>query len=504
MKPKRPVILVVLDGWGHREEKKHNALAKAKTPFFDKIWSSYPHSILDAAGEAVGLPEGQAGGSEIGHLAIGAGRPINSDIFRINRAISNGEFESNKPVQQLVSHVLEHGGRVHLLSLLGKAGIHAHQEHLYAMIRTLKKQGVNEIFIHAFTDGRDTPPHESIHYLEELELEIAKIGVGFIASISGRYFAMDRDNNWDRLEKVENAIFYSEAGHRTKERPSVYLKKLYESGVGDEHIEPVLFLDEYSKSVKIENDDSVIHCNFRADRARMISQRIIKQKSPMNLCYLTMTEYDDTFDSLVAFPAEKIETTLAKVISENGLSQFHTAETEKYAHATYFLNGGVEKAYPKEERIMIKSRSDIKTPDEAPELQAKEVTKIAIQKIIEENDFIFVNYANTDLVGHTANVPAIVKAIEIVDFELKKLCQAALKKNFVVVITSDHGNIELNFDKQKNDKHTGHTDFPVPAIILGVDSDIKARGNLTDIAPTILAVLGLPKPSSMTGENLLT
>jgi len=497
------VLLVLLDGWGYREEKDHNALALAHTPYFDYLWKTYPHSILQASGESLGLPAGQAGGSEVGHLAIGAGRPIPTDIVRINRAISNGEMSSNPAFLNVCDHVLKHNSNLHIFGLLGPAGIHAHKDHMIAVLETIKDQGIKKVYIHAFTDGRDTAPNASMSYLEELEEEIQRIGVGFVATVSGRYYAMDRDNNWDRLEKVEKAIFQGDAKHRTKEKPSKFLQQFYDIGLSDEHIEPIVFTNDQGESYQISPNDGIIHTNFRADRCRMISAKIIEKKSQENFCYVTMTEYDESFDCLVAFPPEKIDKCLARVISENQLSQFHTAETEKYAHATYFLNGGIEAPFPGEERVLIKSRTDIKIPDEAPELKAPEVTKATIKSLKEGKNFVFVNYANPDLVGHTANVKAITTAVETVDREIKKLCQTATREGYDIIITSDHGNIEINFDVATGQKHTGHTENPVPFILLDKKRSLKDFGSLIDVAPTVLELMSIQKPTEMTGSSLL-
>ena len=495
------VALIILDGWGYSEEKENNAIAEAKTPFFDKIWQENPHAILEASGTSVGLPEGQTGGSEIGHLVIGAGRPIKTDLVRINDAIVNGEFERNPAFLEVFNHVKKYDSSLHIAGLIGTGGIHAHSDHLFALLRAAKKAKVKNIFLHVFTDGRDTPPKESARFIEELEKVNTETGVGFISTISGRYFAMDRDFNWDRFEKAEKAMFQSKGTRSCGKNPSVLLKELYGRGMADEHLEPVIFVDINGNTHPIETNDGVIMLNFRADRARMFSQKILQKKHSHNICYVTMTEYDKNFDCLVAFPPENIETTLAKEISDAGLIQFHTAETEKYAHATYFLNGGVEAPYKNEFRVMIESRKDIKTPDEAPELRAKEVTKAVIEYLDKAN-FLFVNYANTDLVGHSGNKEAIIQSVEEVDRQLKKLAEAIVAVGGVAIITADHGNAEVNID-QNGQKHTAHTNNPVPLILVSYKGKIRGTGTLADIAPTVLNLLNLPIPPSMNGKSLI-
>lgn len=501
---KRQVALIVLDGWGYREEKEFNAIAEASIPFFDKLWQSYPHATLEASGEKVGLPKGQAGGSEIGHLVIGAGKPIKSDLVRIDDAIVNQEFENNKAFISLFDHVKKYNSYLHICGLLGPGGIHAHTAHLFASIKAAKESGIDKIVIHVFTDGRDLPPKSANLYLKELEDFLENIGIGFIASATGRFYVMDRDFNWDRFKKAEKAIFHGESDMYSNEKPSALLTKLYEENIVDEHLEPVIFLDTNGKSYKISDNDGVLLVNYRADRARMFSQKLLEIKKVKNLCYVSMTEYDKKFDCLVAFPPENIQITLSKKISEIGLNQLHIAETEKYAHATYFLNGGEEKPYDNESRVMIESRKDIKTPDEAPEMRAKEIVDKTMEFIEKDTNFIFINFANPDLVGHTANYSALVHSIEFLDQQLKRVCEKLIERGYSIIITADHGNAELNFDTVTNEKHTAHTTNPVPFILVDKNVEsIKPEGTLADVAPTVLKLFGLRKPKEMTGRNLI-
>ena len=500
-KPK--VILVVLDGWGYREEAGYNGIAEAETPYFDYLWDHLPHSLLEASGESVGLPEGQMGNSEVGHTTIGAGKAINTDFVKISKAIKTGEFEKNPAIMELFDHVKNYDSILHLQGLLGPGGVHSHSEHLYALLRAAKKAGLTKVAIHIFTDGRDTPPQSAGSYLAELEKVVTEIGVGFIATASGRFYAMDRDNNWDRLQKAEAAIFHGK-GRTCKEQASEIINNLYLENILDEHMEPIVFLDETQKSYQISQNDGVFFFNFRSDRAKMLTQKLLEMKTKQNVCLVTMTQYDKYFDCLTAFMPEEIETTLAKEIAKAGLSQIHIAETEKFAHATYFLNGGQTEPHEGESHRMIESRKDIKTHDQAPEMRAKEIANETILAIENNYNFIFVNFANADMVGHTANKDALLKALGTVDNELRRIIEEAQTCNYHLLITADHGNAEIYFDVISKTNHTAHTTSPVPCILVSPNNRLKLRdGGLYDIAPTILKLLRIPKPISMTGNSLL-
>lgn len=502
----KKVALIVLDGWGYREEKEHNAIAEARTPFFDKLWREYPHALLEASGLAVGLPEGQMGNSEVGHTTIGAGTVVFTDLVRIGEAAKRGEFDKNDTLQKLFAHANKNNSTLHLMGLIGPGGVHSHSDHLFEILRSAKRAGVKKVAIHAFTDGRDTPPQSAGEYLADLEKVIAETGVGFISTMCGRYFAMDRDNNWDRLAKAEAAMWQGEGmsytGNRSDKQASTMAKMLYEQGKTDEHFEPVVFLDKEGKKELIKEKDAIFFFNFRADRARMLSEKIIKFAIANFGLFGTMTQYDKGFDCLVAFPPTSIETTLAKEISQAGLTQVHVAETEKFAHATYFLNGGEEKPYAGEKHILVPSRKDVATHDLAPEMMAEEIANKAIEEIKAGTDFVFVNFANADMVGHTANKEAIIKGLEKVDAELQRLVEVIEKNNGVAFITADHGNAEINFDQEAGKKHTAHTINPVPFIC--TNKKVKVKGGiLADIAPTILEFLGLKTPRVMSGQSLL-
>jgi 2,3-bisphosphoglycerate-independent phosphoglycerate mutase len=498
----RQTMLIVLDGWGYRKETKDNAIAQANKPFFDDLWTNYPHALLKASGLAVGLPEGQMGNSEVGHTVIGAGKVIDTDLVRISKAIASGEFGRNPALVALFDYVNKNNSTLHLLGLIGDGGVHAYSEHLFAIIRAAKSAGVKKTAIHVFTDGRDTPPQNAAKYIKELEDVLQETGIGSIATISGRYYAMDRDNNWDRLEKAEQAIFEGK-GIICTTTPDQFVEALYKKGESDEYLKPIACLDSNGKSCVVEDEDGIFFFNFRPDRARMLTQKILERTAGKNICFVTMTEYNPDFKCLVAFPPVAIETTLAGEISKAGLSQVHIAETEKFAHATYFLNGGRELPYPGEMREMLPSRKDVPTHDLAPKMQAGAITDKALEFVKNGTDFIFINFANADMVGHTSNVPAIIEAVEEIDKQLQRIVPVVQAQGGVVFITADHGNAELNVDQETGVKHTSHTTSPVPAIITDKKIKMKSEGGLADVAPTILELIGVPKPVTMTGSSLI-
>ncbi len=504
-KMKQQTVLIVLDGWGYREDTLHNAIASAHTPVFKKLWSQYPHTLLEASGLAVGLPDGQMGNSEIGHTTIGAGKAIDTDLVRIKKAIDSGTFGKNPAFVALFENVKKYDSTLHVVGLLGDGGVHAHSEHLFAFIRSAKDYGIERVALHIFTDGRDTPPQSAGQYLEELEQVLQNIGIGFIATISGRFYAMDRDNNWDRLEKVEQALFECKGHvcHLKENTPSEKINKLYTEGKQDEHLEPHVFLNKEGKGSYIADNDSVFFFNFRADRARMLSRKFMEKRESKNICFTTMTSYGTEFPCLIAFPQVSIETTIAKEVSDANLTQAHIAETEKFPHATYFLNGGVENPYKGEEHVLLPSRKDVDTHDLAPRMRAEAIADEAIKRIQSGVDFIFINFANPDMVGHTANVPAIIEAVEEVDKQLGRVLDVLHKKSGVAFVTADHGNAETNIDLITGDKHTAHTLNQVPAIVTKGGISLKQWGTLADIAPTVLSLLDIRVPDSMTGKSLI-
>ncbi len=500
MDAKKPFVLVVLDGWGHRTETTNNAIAAAQTPFFHHLWETYPHSLLRASAEDVGLPEGQMGNSEIGHMTIGAGAVIDTDLVRINKAARSGEFAHNAAFKKLFKHCNKHCSTLHVIGLLSEGGVHSHSAHLYAFLKAAKDAGVANVAVHAVTDGRDSSPTGSTKDVADLEQFLAETGTGRIASVCGRYFTMDRDNNWERLEKAEKAMFQGQAPHMSTPLTE-HIREQYAQGIYDEHIEPLVCPTKDGDVCALLPNDGIFMFNYRADRARMLAKKLAARAEADNLCLVTMTNYDKTLKTNVAFPPPTVATTLASEISKAGLRQAHIAETEKYAHATYFLNGGREKPHDGEEHVLIESRKDVKTHDKAPEMRAREITDAAIERVNVGVDFIFINYANADMVGHTAHVPAIIKAVETVDTELKRLTEAVQAKGGALFITADHGNAEMNIDPETGERHTAHTLNVVPAI-LTVESGTLAHGSLADIAPTVLTVMGVPVPVEMTGRNL--
>ncbi len=495
MTAKKPqVALIILDGFGYREDTTHNAVAASKKDFFDALWKKYPHSLLKAGEEAVGLPAGQVGNSEIGHMTIGAGKTIDTDLVRISKAVRNGEFDTNPVFEKVFKHVEQHNSTLHVMGLVGQGGVHAHQEHFLALVKLAQEQNIARVALHLFTDGRDSGPYDALHAVAEIQ----KIATGnvFVSTIAGRYYAMDRDNNWDRMERFMKLISVGDTTALTTDA-LVEIKKQHEAGKTDEHIEPFVIARS-----EIAANDGIIVMNFRADRARMLLSKLLEQKVEKKLCVATLTEYDKKFDCHVVFTPNSIETTLANEISLAGLTQAHVAETEKFPHATYFLNGGKEEPHKGEEHVMLASRKDVKTHDEAPEMRAEAITDEAIKRLEAGVDFVFINYANPDMVGHTANVPAIKKAIEVMDVNLKRFVEALLAHGGVAVITADHGNAELNVDPVTGDKHTAHTLSLVPCIV--TKEGITMRdGALSDLAPTVLELMGLKKPKVMTGESLM-
>ncbi len=503
MKNKKTVILIILDGWGYQKEAKNNAIASADTPVFDSLWEKYPHNLLEASGLSVGLPEGQMGNSEVGHTTIGAGTIVDTDLVRIKKSIDSGEFAITTSFISLFEHVKKNDSTLHVLGLVSDGGVHSHIEHLFAFLKAAKENGLKKVAIHVFTDGRDVAPQSANNYIRNLLKEIEKIGIGFITTISGRFYAMDRDHNWDRLGKVEKALFLCE-GNICDIDPADYLENLYKEEKIDELLEPIICHGPNNEGCAIKNNDGIFIFNFRADRARMITEKLIERTSDKNIKIVTLTGYDTRFEGKLetAFPVIKIETTLAKEISNANLTQAHIAETEKFPHATYFLNGGVETPYPNEIHIMLDSRKDIPTHNLAPKMRAEGIADKAIEEIKKGTDFIFINFANADMVGHTADVPAIIEAVEETDKQLGRVAETLLAHNGIAFITADHGNAEINIDPETLKKHTSHTTNPVPVILTDEKYNLKT-GGLSDIAPTILKLLDVKQPESMKGQSLI-
>lgn len=500
---KKRLILVILDGWGLRESELGNAIRQARTPNFERFWHTYPHAVLKASGEAIGLPEGQIGTSEVNHMTIGAGRVIFQDLVRINKSIEDKSFFRNKAIIAAFNHAKKHNSTVHIKGLISPGGVHSHQEHVNALLRAAKAYGIGKIYLHVFTDGRDTLPKSSIRYVQELEDFIDQLGVGKIASISGRYYAMDRDHNWERTDRTF-ALLVKGKGEKYKTAREL-IEASYKKGITDEFIEPALVEVGPGEEGTVSSNDAVIFVNFRNDRPRQLVERFL-EKGPKNLEYVTMTQYNPDYQVRVAFPPIEIKNSLGEVISQAGLRQLRVTETEKFAHLTFFLNCKREKAFEGEDRIMLDSYSDIATHDERPRMRAPDITREVVQAIQAEGcEVIFTNLCNCDMVGHTGNLKAAIVGVETVDRAIGKIVREGKKYSFDVIITADHGNVEEMIDEETGEIITAHTTNPVPFILVSKKYKKLNRdqANLPDIAPTVLKILGLKKLEEMTGESLV-
>jgi 2,3-bisphosphoglycerate-independent phosphoglycerate mutase len=500
---KNKVLLIICDGLGHREAKEHNAIAQANTPNLDKYWREYPHALLAASGESIGLPEGQMGTSEANHLVIGSGRIIYQNLVKINRAVKSGELKDNPAIAEAFLHVKKYNSVLHLKGILGPGGVHGHSDHLKGLVLAAKEAGVKNILLHLFTDGRDTAPKSALEYLADLEKFLQENEAGKIASIGGRYHGMDRDNNAERIEK-HFKIMTSTEGQKFASAEQAVIAA-YENNLTDEFVEPALIDIGSNDFACVEANDAVIFANFRSDRAKQLAKRFVDAKIE-NLKYVTMTKYADDLDVRVAFGPEEIKNTLSEVIAQNNLKQLKVTETEKFTHLTFFFNAQKYEPEIGEDRILIESNKDVKTHDEKPEMKVFEITA-ELEKTLAENkyDFIATNLVNCDMVGHTGNFAAIVKGVEAVDQALGKIIAAALANGYEAIITADHGNAENTFDPVGNQAITSHTLNPVPFILISekYKSINREQGSLSDIAPTILKMLELSVPSEMTGENLI-
>lgn len=499
---KQRIILVILDGWGLKDREYGNAIKQAKTPNFSKFWLKYPHAVLQASGEAVGLPDGQIGTSEVGHMTIGAGRVIFQDLVRINKSISDGSFFQNKAIVSALEHVKKHNSTLHIKGLFSPGGVHSHQDHVMAMIKAAKLYGISKVFIHVFTDGRDTLPKSAFSYISELEKFINKQGVGKIASISGRYYAMDRDQNWDRTDRAFNLLVKGK-GRKYKTTRSA-IEDSYQKGANDEFIEPCRIEVGKGEEGIISSNDALVFINFRNDRARQLVERFLNH-GPKNLHYVTMTRYHPDYQVEVAYPPQMLINCLGEVISKKSLRQLRITETEKFAHLTFFLNCKKESAFEGEDRIMFDSYSDIKTHDERPQMRTPDIIKQIVRNMEEKTyPAIFTNLCNCDMLGHTGNLKATVEAVETVDKAIGILADEAKKNDYQVVITADHGNAEEMIDENTKSKLTSHTLNPVPFILIGKYQKLnRDRGSLIDIAPTILKLFKINQPYEMTGTSFI-
>ncbi|MFQ3622667.1 MAG: 2,3-bisphosphoglycerate-independent phosphoglycerate mutase [Acetobacteraceae bacterium] len=501
----KPVMLVVLDGWGWREDPADNAIRLARTPAFDRLWAECPHALLRTSGLDVGLPEGQMGNSEVGHLNLGAGRVVMQDLPRIDAAVADGSIADAPALRELVTRTRASGGLVHLMGLVSPGGVHSHQDHAVALARALAGEGLT-VAVHAWTDGRDTPPRSAETFLERFESALPE--GARIATVCGRYWAMDRDNRWDRVERAWRAIALAD-GERAR-TPADVLRASYAAGVSDEFVAPTV-LDGYSG---VEDGDAILCFNFRADRVRQLLAALLdpafagfaRPRVPRPAAAAGMTQYGEALDPLMGtlFPPQKLTGLLGEVVAEAGRTQLRIAETEKYPHVTYFLNGGREDVFPGEERILVPSPK-VATYDLQPEMSAPEVTSKAVEAIASGRfDLIVLNFANPDMVGHTGHLAAAIRAVEAVDEGLGRIAEAVRKAGGALLVTADHGNAEQMRDPATGGPHTAHTLNRVPAILCGGPAGASLRdGRLADVAPTLLSLLGLPKPEAMTGESLI-
>jgi len=507
-----PLALIILDGFGYSKEREGNAVALAQTPFYDEFLEKYPHTLIEASGECVGLPPGIMGNSNVGHLCMGAGRIVRTDIERINHELRTGEFFSNLPLTAAVENAAKEGHALHIMGLTSDGLVHSSQEHAYALLKLARKHGVERVFVHCFLDGRDTPPASAERYVAAMQEKCREIGVGEIATLCGRYYAMDRDKRWERTERAYRMLAYGEG--ETTTDPVAAIRRSYERGVTDEFVEPVVVTREDGDPVAtIKAGDSVIFFNFRADRARQITSALavpgfedFSVPERPHTHYVCFAVYDKTYPLPVAFPPTQPTNILAEVFAGLGVRNYRMSETEKYAHVTYFFNGGTEREFPHEKRLLVPSPK-VATYDLMPEMAAFKITDKVLRAIEgDEADVYIVNFANPDMVGHTGNLSKTIEAVQYVDTCLGWITKALRTRRGTCLITADHGNCEQMLDRTTGQPHTAHTSNPVPFHLIahGLDG-LKLRpegGALEDIAPTILALLGLPKPAEMTGRDL--
>ena len=508
---KKPVMLMILDGFGIAEKSEGNAVALANKPNFDRLVKEYPNTQLQASGMAVGLPEGQMGNSEVGHLNIGAGRIVYQELTRITKAIEDGDFFENEALMKAMKNAKENNASLHLMGLLSDGGVHSHIEHLKGLLEFAKKEGLQKVYVHAFMDGRDVPPSSGKDFIIKAEEMMKEVGVGQIATVSGRYYAMDRDNRWERVQLAYNAIVLGEGEKASSAVEAI--DNSYHDEKTDEFVLPCVIEEDGHPTATIKNGDSVVFFNFRPDRARELTRAINDKefagfnRETLDLTFVTMTQYDKTLERVnIAFKPQTLVNTLGEYVSSKGLEQLRIAETEKYAHVTFFFNGGVEKENPGEERKVIPSPK-VATYDLKPEMSAYEVTDELLNRLDQDKyDMIILNFANPDMVGHTGVVQAAVKAVEAVDECLGKIVDKVLEKDGTVFITADHGNAETEIDFSTGNPFTAHTTNPVPFVWVSnnIDGRTLKSGKLADIAPTMLNVMNLEVPEEMTGECLIT
>ncbi|EHB48605.1 2,3-bisphosphoglycerate-independent phosphoglycerate mutase [Paenibacillus lactis] len=507
----RPVALIIMDGFGLRNTEVGNAVAQANKPNYDRYLKQYPNTTLTACGEAVGLPEGQMGNSEVGHLNIGAGRIVYQDLTRISKSIREGEFFENDTLVEAVRAAKNSGKKLHLYGLVSDGGVHSHIEHMFAMLDLAKKEGMQDVYIHGFMDGRDVAPDSGKQFVKDLIAKIQEVGVGQIATLSGRYYAMDRDKRWDRVEKAYRAMVYGEGPKYTD--PLKAITESYEKSVYDEFVEPTVIVDDQGQPISlVESGDSVVFLNFRPDRAIQLSQVFTNKDFrgfdrgpgfPQNLHFVCLTLFSETVEGFVAYKPKDLDNTLGEVLVQHNKKQLRIAETEKYPHVTFFFSGGRDVELPGETRILINSPK-VATYDLKPEMSAYEVADACVKEIeAEKHDAIILNFANPDMVGHSGMLEPTKKAVEVTDECVGKVVEAVLAKGGVAIITADHGNADMVFDENGR-PFTAHTTNPVPFIVTDENVTLREGGILADIAPTILDLMDLPKPAEMTGTSMIT
>jgi 2,3-bisphosphoglycerate-independent phosphoglycerate mutase len=508
--PPRPIALIILDGWGYREATEANAIAQANKPTWDHLWQHYPHTLVSGSGRCVGLPEGQMGNSEVGHLNMGAGRIVHQDLTRIDLEIADGHFFNNPVLSQTITQTVQAKKALHILGLLSPGGVHSHEQHIAALVELAAKHHATEVYIHAFLDGRDTPPQSAAASLNTLMQHCETLKCGKIASIIGRYYAMDRDKRWERIQQAYDLLTLGQGDYQAADALQG-LQLAYARGETDEFVKATSIQQPGIAPITINENDSIIFMNFRADRARELTQAFIdpnfagfarKRWSKTN--FVTLSEYDATFNTPIAYPTATLNNLFGEYISERGLTQLRIAETEKYAHVTFFFNGGKEQPSPGEDRVLIPSPK-VATYDLQPEMSAPQLTDRLVDAIKSQKyDVIICNFANPDMVGHTGNLNATIKAIEVIDACLTKIIAALKSVGGEAIITADHGNAELMFNADTQQPHTAHTQELVPLVYFGRNAIItKPHAILSDIAPTLLYLLGCPQPPEMTGQSLL-
>ena len=508
---KKPVMLMILDGFGINEKEDGNAVKLANTPNIDKLMKKYQTTKIYTSGLKVGLPDGQMGNSEVGHTNIGAGRIVYQELTKITKSIEDGNFFAIPEFIEAIENCKKYNSKLHILGLVSDGGVHSHIRHLYGLLEMAKRRDFENVYVHCFLDGRDTPPASAENYITQLEEKMREKGIGKIASLSGRYYAMDRDKRWDRVKKCYDALVNGEGNKATS--ATIAIENSYQKEVFDEFVEPTVICNGENPIAKIEENDSVIFFNFRPDRAREITRAIVDkdfkefETKPMDLYYVCFTNYDETMPNVqIAFKKELLKNTFGEVVSKAGFTQLRIAETEKYAHVTFFFNGGEEKQYEGEDRILVPSPK-VETYDLKPEMSAYEVTDKVVEALnADKYDVIILNFANTDMVGHTGSLPAAIKAVETVDECVGKIAKIIEEKKGNLIITADHGNADQMIDYKTGEPHTAHTTNPVPIILVTDNKELKLKndGKLADLAPTMLELMGIEKPAEMTGESLLT